>query len=208
VFAKYLDTKLDGHYPINAHLQLLLDDIINDSRWDITYLGMQIMVEGLALAAFGSMHQMTTEPLLKKLLRYVMSDEARHVAFGVLSLKEYYEELSLPEIEERQDFAFECAIRMRDRFLQQEIWERLGVAPRAMIPLLLDQAPEENEFQKKLFAKIVPNCKKLGLLDAGEGKLRKQFTEIGVIEYEHYIDTGEEYEALDEVARDRAAVSA
>jgi hypothetical protein len=207
VFAKYLDTKLDGHYPINAHLQMLLDDIINDSRWDITYLGMQIMVEGLALAAFGSMHQMTTEPLLKNLLRYVMSDEARHVAFGVLSLKEYYDGLSLPEIEERQDFAFECAIRMRDRFLQQEIWDRLGVDPRAMIPLLLAQAPEENEFQKKLFAKVVPNCRKLGLLDAGEGKLRKQFTEIGVIEYEHFVDTGEEYEALDELAKDRAAVA-
>ncbi|MBA3282915.1 MAG: ferritin-like domain-containing protein, partial [Acidimicrobiia bacterium] len=90
VFARYLDTKLSGHYPLNAHLGLLLDDIIADSRWDMTYLGMQIMVEGLALAAFGFMHQMTTEPLLKKLLRYVMSDEARHVAFGVLTLKEYY----------------------------------------------------------------------------------------------------------------------
>ena len=87
VFAKYLDTKLSGHYPINAHLRMLLDDIVNDSRWDMTYLGMQIMVEGLALAAFGFMHQMTTEPLLKQLLRYVMSDEARHVAFGVLSLQ-------------------------------------------------------------------------------------------------------------------------
>ncbi|MEP6625644.1 MAG: ferritin-like domain-containing protein, partial [Acidimicrobiia bacterium] len=86
VFAKYLDTKLSGHYPVNAHLEMLLDDIIADNRWDMTYLGMQIMVEGLALAAFGFMHQMTTEPLLKKLLRYVMSDEARHVAFGVLSL--------------------------------------------------------------------------------------------------------------------------
>ncbi|HZT66012.1 MAG TPA: ferritin-like domain-containing protein, partial [Acidimicrobiales bacterium] len=53
VFAKYLDTKLSGHYPINAHLRMLLDDIVNDSRWDMTYLGMQIMVEGLALAAFG-----------------------------------------------------------------------------------------------------------------------------------------------------------
>ncbi len=91
VFAKYLDDKLSGHYPINAHLRMLLDDIIADKRWDMTYLGMQIMVEGLALAAFGFMHQMTTEPLLKQLLRYVMSDEARHVAFGVLSLQEYYE---------------------------------------------------------------------------------------------------------------------
>ena len=88
VFAKYLDEKHEGHYPINAHLRMLLDDIIEDSRWDMTYLGMQIMVEGLALAAFGFMQQMTPDPLLKQLLRYVMSDEARHVAFGVLSLKE------------------------------------------------------------------------------------------------------------------------
>ena len=106
---------------------MLLDDIIADTRWDMTYLGMQIMVEGLALAAFGFMHQMTTEPLLKKLLRYVMSDEARHVAFGVLSLQEYYEELAAAEIRERQEFAFEAAVRMRDRFLQQEVWERMGV---------------------------------------------------------------------------------
>ncbi|HEY5153466.1 MAG TPA: ferritin-like domain-containing protein, partial [Acidimicrobiales bacterium] len=113
VFAKYLDTKLSGHYPINAHLGLLLDDIVNDSRWDMTYLGMQIMVEGLALAAFGFIHMMTTEPLLKKLLRYVMSDEARHVAFGVLSLKEYYQELDAAEIRERQEFAYEAAVRMR-----------------------------------------------------------------------------------------------
>ena len=93
VFSKYLDEKLSGHYPMNAHLGLLLDDIVSDSRWDMTYLGMQIMVEGLALAAFGFIHMMTTEPLLKKLLRYVMADEARHVAFGVLSLQEYYKEL-------------------------------------------------------------------------------------------------------------------
>ncbi|HEU5151428.1 MAG TPA: ferritin-like domain-containing protein, partial [Iamia sp.] len=83
VFAQYLDSKLNGHYPINAHLKALLDDIINDSRWDMTYLGMQIMVEGLALAAFGMAFQTTPDPLLKQLLRYVMSDEARHVAFGV-----------------------------------------------------------------------------------------------------------------------------
>src|SRR6478609_2278781 len=93
VFAKYLDEKLTSQYRINDNLRLLLNDILADSRWDITYLGMQIMVEGLALAAFGLMQQITTEPLLKKMLRYVMSDEARHVAFGVLSLQEYYKEL-------------------------------------------------------------------------------------------------------------------
>ena len=130
VFARYLEEKLGGEYQINVHLRMLLDDIINDSRWDMTYLGMQIMVEGLALAAFGFMQQMTTEPLLKKLLRYVMSDEARHVAFGVLSLQDFYTELDSKEIRERQEFAYEAAVRMRDRFLQQEVWERMGINTR------------------------------------------------------------------------------
>ncbi len=192
VFAKYLDTKLSGHYPINAHLRMLLDDIVTDSRWDMTYLGMQIMVEGLALAAFGFMHQMTTEPLLKQMLRYVMSDEARHVAFGVLSLKEYYAELSHAELRERQEFAFEAAVRMRDRFLQQEVWERMGIKPAQIVPFIL-QDETRGLFQQMLFSKIVPNCKKLGLLDAADGWLRQRFAEINVIQFEDWADTGEEY---------------
>ena len=207
VFARYLDTKLSGHYPINAHLEMLLDDIIADTRWDMTYLGMQIMVEGLALAAFGFMHQMTTEPLLKQMLRYVMSDEARHVAFGVLSLKEYYQQLSGSEIRERQEFAFEAAVRMRDRFLQQETWERLGVDVKEAVKVMM-RAPDRPIFQSMLFSKIVPNCKKLGLLDAGDAWLRHRFTELGVIQFEDWVDTGEEYALLDEVAKDRAAATA
>jgi hypothetical protein len=195
VFARYLDEKLSGHYPINAHLRLLLDDIVNDSRWDMTYLGMQIMVEGLALAAFGFMHQMTTEPLLKQLLRYVMSDEARHVAFGVLSLKEVYEGMTAAELRERQEFAFEAAVRMRDRFLSQEVWDRMGVEPAKIIPYVLAD-PTRSVFQQMLFSKIVPNCKKLGLLDAADGWLRDRFTEIGVIQFEDWADTGEEYGAF------------
>ena len=206
VFAKYLDTKLSGHYPINHHLKMLLDDIINDSRWDMTYLGMQIMVEGLALAAFGMAHQVTPDPLLKQLLRYVMSDEARHVAFGVLSLKEYYEGLSDAEMMDRQEFAFEAAVRMRDRFLQQEVWERMGVPVKEAITLFKQDDPElknQDPFQQLLFSKIVPNCKKLGLLDANDGWLRKRFDTLGVTQFEDWVDTGEEYELLDEVARDR-----
>ena len=208
VFAKYLDTKLSGHYPINAHLKMLLDDIVTDSRWDMTYLGMQIMVEGLALAAFGFIHMMTTEPLLKQLLRYVMSDEARHVAFGVLSLKEYYQELDGAEIRERQEFAYEAAVRMRDRFLQQEVWDRMGVPVKEATALVM-MSPEQQMFQQMLFSKIVPNCKKLGLLDAGAtngkpGWLRQKFGELGVIQFEDWVDTGEEYETFaltDEDAR-------
>jgi hypothetical protein len=195
VFAKYLDTKLNGHYPLNAHLGLLLDDIIADSRWDMTYLGMQIMVEGLALAAFGLMHMVTPEPLLKQLLRYVMSDEARHVAFGVLTLKEYYTELSGPEIRERQEFAFEAAVRMRDRLLQQEVLKRMGLDVKEAIKFVMEDEGRQL-FQQMLFSKIVPNCKKLGLLDAGDGWLRVKFQELGVIQFEDLTDTSDEYEAF------------
>ncbi len=201
VFAKYLDEKLSGHYPINTHLRMLLDDIINDSRWDMTYLGMQIMVEGLALAAFGMAHATTPDPLLKQLLRYVMSDEARHVAFGVLSLKEHYQGLTEAELLERQEFAFEAAVRMRDRFLQQEVWERMGVDVKEAIRVFNVGNKNDDPFQQLLFSKIVPNCKKLGLLDANDGWLRKRFDTLGVTQFENWTDTGEEYGqfGLDEV---------
>ncbi len=195
VFAKYLDAKLDNGYPINPHLKMLLDDIVSDSRWDMTYLGMQIMVEGLALAAFGFMYQGTDEPLLKQLLRYVMSDEARHVAFGVLTLREVYVDMDAAEIRERQEFAFEAALRMRDRFLSADVWDRLGVDARTVIPRIWGN-PDQQEFQHLLFTKIVPNCKKLGLLDAGDAWLRRRFEDIGVIQYEDWTDTATEVDTF------------
>ena len=200
VFSRYLDEKLEGWYPINTNLRMLLDDIIADSRWDMTYLGMQIMVEGLALAAFGVMHEIIHEPLLKRLLRYVMSDEARHVAFGVLSLQEYYTELSAAEIRERQEFAYEAAVRMRDRFLMQEVWHRLGVDSEPILRRVLSADRSQDYFLQMLFSKIVPNCRKLGLLDAGDGWLRDRFIDMGVIHFENLVDTSDEYQSLDAFA--------
>ena len=119
----------------------------------------------------------------------------RHVAFGVLSLKEVYQDMTQAELLERQEFAFEAAVRMRDRFLQQEVWERMGADVKKVIPLAY-QDPLRQEFQQLLFTKIVPNCKKLGLLDAGDGWLRKKFGEIGVIQYEDWVDIEDEVDSF------------
>jgi hypothetical protein len=209
VFARYLDEKMLGHYAIDPHLALLLDDIIADDRWDITYLGMQIMVEGLALAAFSLAQAITQEPLLKQLLRYVMSDEARHVAFGVLSLKELYEGLSHAELAERQEFAFEAAVRMRDRLVGREVWDRMGVDPKEALRVLNPFGDDKNAdpFQMLLFSKIVPNLSKLGLLDANDGWLRGKFDGLGVTQFETWTDTTIEYEMLDAVTADREAAA-
>jgi hypothetical protein len=138
-----------------------------------------------------------------------MSDEARHVAFGVLSLQEFYKELTDAEMRERQEFAFDVACRLQRRFGHAEMWARMGVDPDAVYRTMEKvNPPAQQMFQQLLFAKIVPNCKKLGLLDAADGWLRQRFSEIGVIQFEDWVDTGDEYANLDEVEKDRQASSA
>ena len=195
VYSRYLREKLEWEFPINVHLRDLLDAVVSDPRWDFTYLGMQIMVEGLALAAFGFQYQLSPDPLLKQITRYVMADEARHVAFGVLSLKEAYTQLSAAEIRERQEFCYDAALRMRDRFLSQEVWEAMDLPVKECSEIMLHNGMQI-EFRKVLFSKIVPNLKKLGLLDAGDGWLRRKFGELGVLQFETWEDTGAEYERM------------
>ena len=213
VFAKYLRTKLGDAYPMSPFLKAQIWGLLEDPRWDIAYLGMQIVIESLALAAFGDMLRRIKEPLLKKLLRYVMSDEARHVAFGVLTLSEYYGDLSEAELLERQEFLVDATLNQRARATTPEVWDRLGTTGEAVLPFLLQAAEQMKTnlmggFARGFFAKLVPNVRKLGLLDANNGWLRQRWGEAGLLEFEFADDTGSDYEAYDEVAKDRAAVSA
>ena len=213
VFAKYLDLKLGDAYPMSPFLEEQITSLIEDGRWDIAYLGMQIVIESLALAAFGELHRTVTEPLLKKLLRYVMSDEARHVAFGILSLGELYRELSSAELKERQEFLAENTLRNRARSTTPEVWDRLGVPVDQVLPYIVEAAQSMGgsvfaAFQRAFFAKLVPNVSKLGLLDANDGWLREKWGKAGLLEFESAVDTAEDYDRYDSVAADRAAAAA
>ena len=181
VYARYLDEKLTRQYPVNRHLKTLLDQILTDGRWDMKYLGMQIMVEGLAMAAFGYMHQTCQEPLLKDLTHYVMRDEARHVAFGVLALQEIYADLSPAERRVREEFLYEGCRLMRDRLLMEDVWEEMGW-PLDEVRRIVLESVQMKEFRKMLFAKIVPNVKRLGLLTP---YVRERFAELDILKFEH-----------------------
>jgi hypothetical protein len=181
VYARYLREKLSGAYPINRHLRALLDQILTDSRWDMKYLGMQIMVEGLAMAAFGYMHKMCNEPLLTELTHYVMKDESRHVAFGVLSLNDYFGQLTAAERREREEFLYEGCRLMRDRLLMEDVWEVMGWPVDEVREIVL-HSPQMQEFRKMLFSKIVPNVKRLGLLSP---YVRERFAELGILQFEN-----------------------
>ena len=181
VYARYLAEKLTRQYPVNRHLKTLLDQILTDGRWDMKYLGMQILVEGLAMAAFGFMHQMCREPLLKDLTHYVMRDESRHVAFGVLALQDFYGDLDTRERRVREEFLFEGCRLMRDRLLMEDVWEEMGWPQDEVRQIVLD-SPQMGEFRKLLFSKVVPNVKRLGLLTPW---VRERFAELDILRFEH-----------------------
>lgn len=198
VFDRYLHEKIGNSYPISPHLRALLDRILKDSRWDMKLLGMQIMVEGLALAAFGVTRAYIEEPLLKALTTYVIQDEARHVAYGVLSLRDFYSDQKESEVREREDFVYEAAVLMRDRFLFQEVWEKTGLPVKECMEITLNNQGQQ-EFRKMLFSKIVPAVKKAGLLS---NRQRERFHELGILQYEDWQDP---LEALQEAEAEQRA---
>lgn len=182
VFNRYVHSTYGFSYPVNPYLKSLLDLVLRDSRWDMKFLGMQIMIEGLALAALGMIRHTTTEPLLRALSHYVMKDEARHVSFGLLVLRDHYRDMSESDRREREDFVYEAAVLMRDRFLFHEVWEKQGLPVAECIEVTMRNQGQVM-FRQLVFGRVVPAIKKLGLLSE---RLRAQLAELGVLKYDSW----------------------
>jgi len=183
VFLRYLESKLGKLYQVNDNLFTILDALMRDSRWDMKFLGMQIMVEGLALGAFSMMHHATREPLLKELLRYVIQDEARHVHYGVLALKRHFAELSPRELREREDWTFEVACLMRNRFLAHEVydeWFGNGRLKRSQWDRIMSESPFMLEFRQTMFKRLVPNLEYIGIFSP---RIREHYDKVGLTKY-------------------------
>jgi hypothetical protein len=178
-YSRFLHEKLELAYPINTHLRALLDDVVTDSRWDMTYLGMQVLIEGLALAAFGLIRDIAENPLTRAVNAYVMEDEARHVAFGRLALRDYYPQLTESERAEREEFCAEACFLMRDRFLAEEMWENLGLPVDECLQFVRG-SEAQTQFRSLLFSRIVPTLKDIGLFGTS---MRRAFSEMQVLGY-------------------------
>ncbi|HWB65348.1 MAG TPA: ferritin-like domain-containing protein [Mycobacteriales bacterium] len=178
VFSRFLQEKIGTVFPMNKDLAALLNDALTASEWDYAYLGMQVLIEGLALAAFGLSRDLAENPLGKQLLAYVMQDEARHVAFGRLALRDAYAELSEKERSEREDFVVEGCWLMRNRFLGTEVYEALDM-PVEECTEIAEHSEFQQMFRSLLFSRIVPCVKDIGLW--GE-KVQKCYAEMGVLD--------------------------
>jgi hypothetical protein len=185
VFHRYLTGKLEKLYSIDDNLYVIVDALMTDGRWDVKFLGMQILIEGLALGAFGTIRRLTREPLLQDVLRYVITDEARHVHFGVVALEEHYARV-LPERDrrEREEWAFEVAILLRNRFLAHEFYDEFyahALSRKAWDRVVLGSSMMRL-FRETMFKRIVPNLKRIGLVSA---RIRPRYEAAGLLAFEH-----------------------
>ena len=182
VFNRYLQEKIGFHYPINPNLKALLDKILTDERWDLKFIGMQIIIEGLALAAFTNMKLSARDPLLKTLLHYVIRDEARHVTFGINYLEDFVKTLSPEEVEDRAQFAYEACVISRDRLINTKAMQKyLKMSDEEVREFQLGNGAMD-QFRSFLFSRVMPNLKKIGLLT---DSVRPKYEELGILEYEH-----------------------
>jgi hypothetical protein len=177
-YARLLHQKFQLVYPITPGLKALLENTLTDRRWDMTYLGMQILIEGLALAAFQRIRDTASNALAAAVNAYVMQDEARHVAFGRFALRDFYPQLTEHERSQREEFCVEACYLMRDRFLAQEVWRNLGLGEEAVEAVKTSLSMKE--FQKFLFSRIVPALREIGLWGP---KVRTAFEDMGVMPY-------------------------
>ena len=178
-FNKYIQTRLKRTWPIGTALKGLLDKILTDPRWDLKFIGMQIVIEGLALAAFNAAKNATNDPVYEQMLDYIIRDEARHVTFGVNYLEEFVKTLTEEERNDRAQFALEACTVSRNRLRAYDVWEKYG-----MDLVSTEEYQKEfifqTQFQDVLFSRIMPNLKRIGLLT---DELIPEYEKLGVMGY-------------------------
>lgn len=187
VFTKYLQEKIGILYPINRHLKSLLDKILTDERWDLKFIGMQIIIEGLALAAFNTLKLTAQDPLLRDIITLVIRDEARHVTFGVNYLEEFVETLRDTEKQQRAEFAYEACVVMRERLIATDVFRAFGWDVEAARAHALE-SQMMGQFRNLLFTRIIPNLKRIGLLTES---VRPKFEALGILQFEDLADDGD-----------------
>jgi hypothetical protein len=178
-YSRLLHDKFELAYPISSTLKSLLNNVLSDSRWDITYLGMQVLVEGLAMAVFASVRDQSKSPLTASVNAYVMQDEARHIAFGRLALRDFYPSLTDKERDEREEFVVDACYMMRDRMVSLDVWQNLGLPVEECVATAR-KSERLRQFRKRLFIRIVPTIKDIGLWGP---RVRRAYADMGVIEY-------------------------
>ncbi|MFI6960914.1 diiron oxygenase [Streptomyces sp. NPDC050255] len=196
-FNRFLHTKIGLRYGLSPSISAMFEHAMREPRWDFAVLAAHILIENMGLATFGVHRERLKDPLARSFSAYVARDEARHVAFGRLLLRSYYPQLSETELKEREDFVVEGCWALRDRYVDDEIWQNLGYGDEAI--RASRRSPAKREFRRLVFMRIVPGLKEIGMFGP---RVQEALAKMGVLGF-HTVDE-EGLRALD----DQAAVDA
>ena len=184
VFEKYVK-KLHKIYPVDPLLKSLLDDILATNSWEVKLLGMQMLVEGLAIAAFNVMAKQTADPTLARVLDYVLQDEGRHVNFGYFALRRAIPAMDEAKRTALEDFAFAACDRLYGRDERtgfqsiKQVWNEMGWDGDKIWRDTIANSVTTKHFNSFLFQdNLMPRLVRLGLIS---DRVAPRYREIGLL---------------------------
>jgi hypothetical protein len=177
VISKFLQRKIGTIYPIGGTLKVLLDKLLAAPTWKTKTLGMQCLFEGMAVGIFDLIQKGSTNPLLSNVIRRVKQDEARHAAFGILTMRRTVREATPEEMAEMEDFAFsvlETLNANQQLDMLNDLAPRYGLDPQNVVQMVLDMERWAEVNSEVFMHTVVPNLARLGLItERTEDKYRK-----------------------------------
>jgi hypothetical protein len=179
VFHRYL-RRIGGAYPLEEELYNVINESMIAQEWDKSYLVGHVLLEGLSLGTLGHISRTAQDPLLEEILRNVMRDEARHVAYGAGQLPGMLKELTEPELLERQELLAHCVRALLNRLTPVVVAEEYGIDP-VQYRRAMRMSPAQRRLENRLFAHVGPICARLGLLDANSGWLRSELEKMSLL---------------------------
>jgi len=170
VFEKYVK-KLHKIYPVDPLLKGLIDEILATNHWELKLVGMQMLIEGLAIAAFNLMRKQTADPTLSQVLDYVMQDEGRHVNFGYFALRRSIPTMDPSKRQALEDFCFRACDAMYARDERtgfssiKSVWNEMGWDGEKIWRETVQTSPTTKAFNSFLFQdNLMPRLVRLGLI--------------------------------------------
>jgi hypothetical protein len=181
VFSKFLSRKMGVIHPIDPTLKVLLDKLLEAPTWKTKTLGMQCLFEGMAVGIMDLVKRSNTNPLINDIITRVHQDEARHAAFGILSMRRLVQEASPEEMAEMEDFAFsilETLNANQQLDMLHRFGPRYGLDPAQVVERIhgMEQWPLINS--EAYMHTVMPNLKRLGLVTA---RTEARYRDIGVL---------------------------
>ena len=177
-FSKLVQRKFGVVHPIDPTLKVLLDKLLEAPSWQTKTLGMQTLFEGMAVGIMDIVERMNTNPLVKDLIRRVHQDEARHAAFGVLSMRRLVRESDPETLRELEDFAYhvlETLNANQQLDMLHRFGPKYGLDADAVVQSMhaLEQWPLINS--EPYMHTVMPNLRRLGLItERTEAKYRER----------------------------------